>query len=192
MITIPKYKISEFEDIRNGYNFGNRIDLKFASEITCLYYEFAYYQILGFSDTYNKFFKEAPDDHDSIISYLNQSWSQAYAIYALLRTCIEAIRKINKGLLSENQISDHYKYRIKEIIDITNDIIKHPMFNNTNDSSDTSIAYRPISLDIGGEIDVERWIDQSSPSDTLKISPMRDFETVQNYIKHIAQLLKPE
>ncbi len=187
MITISKYTIPNFEDIRHNYNFKDRIDLKYASYIACLYYEFAYYRMLGFSDIRSRFFKENLPDNNLINNYLNQSWSEAYSVYALLRTSIEAVRKINKGLLNENLINSYYKTKIKNIINITNDIIKHPMFN---DASGQSQAYRPISLDIGGNIDIERWIDKTTPSSTLSISPMEDFEAVKNYLEHIAELLK--
>jgi len=192
MITIPKYQIPKFENIRFNYDFKDRTDLQFASMIACLYYEFAYYQMLGFSDICNQNFKDNSTDNNVRNTYLNRSWSEAYAIYALLRTCIEAVRKINKELLDENRIETYYKNKIKNIVDITNDIIKHPMFNDINNPKDASQAFRPNSLDIGGNIDVDRWIDQTTPSSTLTISPIQDFESVKNYLEHIAELLKSE
>jgi hypothetical protein len=190
MITISKYQIPKFEEIRNSYDFKDKVELKYASYIACLYYEFAYYRMLGFSDVRDKFFKENPSDHNVIYTYLNQSWSEAYSIYALLRTSIEAIRKINKGLLNENQIDSYYKTKIKEIVDITNDIIKHPMFNDPTNPADASQAYRPISLYIDGLIDIERWIDQTTPSSTLTINPMKDFDAMHNYLEYIADLIQ--
>lgn len=190
MITISKYQIPKFQDIRSGYDFKKRTDLKYAAYIACLYYEFAYYQMLGFSDNNNQFFKENPEDAKIIDEYLHKGWSGAYAMYALLRTVIEAVRKINKALVDENSISSHYKTAIKNIVDITNDVVKHPMFNDTTDPSDASQAYRPVSLNIGGEIDIERWVDQASPSSTLEIDPFKDFVTVRNYLEHIAEILE--
>jgi hypothetical protein len=190
MITIPKYQIPNFQNIRFHYDFGERVDLQFASMIACLYYEFAYYRMLGFSDICNKNFQDNTNDNRARNTYLNQSWSEAYAMYALLRTCIEAVRKINKELISENKIESYYKDRIKNIVDITNDVIKHPMFNDINDPKDASQAFRPNGLDIGGNIDVERWIDHNTPSSILTISPMQDFEAVKSYLEHIADILK--
>ncbi len=186
MISVSKYKIIKFEDFKKSYDFGTNIELKFATHIAIMYYEFAYYQMINFCNTTDEFFKKnLPVDDPAINTYLYEAWSNAYSVYVLLRTTIEAVKKVNKELLKDNNISDFYKKRIKEIIDIANDIVKHPMFNNVANSC----AYLPISLSLGGGIDIQKWVDKTTPSSNIEIDPEKDFYSVCNYFEYIAELI---
>jgi len=186
MIDVSKYKIPKFEAFELSYDFKSKIEIKFATHIAIMYHELAYHQMINFSDINNEFFeKNLPANDTAIDTYLYKAWSSAYSVYALLRTTTEAVRKINKELLNETDIRDSYKTRIKEIIDIANDMIKHPMFNDT----DASCAYLPTGLGRGGEIDVQKWIDKTTPSSTIEIYPEKDFYTICNYLEHIAELI---
>ncbi len=188
MIDIPKYQIPKFQVLSKEYDFKQKTDVKYASYIACMYYEFAYYQMLDFCSTTNKFFEEAlPEDSPLIDTYLYKSWSHAYSMYALLRTTIEAVRKVNKEFLSDAEVGDFYKEKIKEIVDIANDVVKHPMFNN-NGVIDASYAYRPSALYRWDEIEIQQWSDQTTPSSSLTIAPEKDFYMIQNYLEHIADL----
>lgn len=186
MIEGYKYSIPKFEEFKKSYNFGEKIEIRFATHIAIMYHEFAYHQMISFCNTNNEFFeKNLPNNDPEINTYLYKAWSNAYSVYVLIRTTIEAVRKINKELLNDVDINDIYKNRIKEIVDVANDMIKHPMFNGT----DKSCAYLPTGLSRGGEIDVQKWIDKTSPSLTIEIYPEKDFYTVCNYLEHIAELL---
>jgi hypothetical protein len=186
MIDVSKYKIPKFENLKKSYDFKLKTEIKFAAHVAIMYHEFAYHQVVNFCDTNCEFFeKNLSENNPAINTYLYKAWSQAYSVYTLLRTTIEATRRINKEFLQNNDIGDFYNRGIKKIADVANDIIKHPMFNGTN----ASCAYLPIGLGLGDEIDVQKWTDRTSPSSTIEIYPEEDFYTVCNYLEHIAELI---
>lgn len=185
MIDVSKYQIPKFEEFKKTYSFEEKNELKFAAHIATMYHEFAYHQMISFCATNNEFFeKNLPDDDPVINTYLCKAWSNVYSIYVLLRTVIEAVKKINEALLKKDVVENPYKDKIKEIVDIANDIVKHPMFNGDNSS-----AYWPNSLGSGDEIDVQKWIDKTTPYSIIKIYPEKDFYIVCNYLEHTAELI---
>jgi hypothetical protein len=185
MIDHPKYGIPEFLSLANDPVLKTNHELRFAAYTAGLYYEFAYYQMLDFSTVTNEMYEKEPAPNSpETEAYLYRAWSHAYAMYALLRTTIEAVRKINAEVLKKD-VGDFYKNRIKEIVDTANDIVKHPIFNGSG-----SYAHRPLSLYRWGDIEIQRWMDQTSDSIQLTVSPEKDFYTIQNYLEHIASLVK--
>ncbi len=184
MVDHPKYKIAEFEGLANRKDFQANAELRFAAYTAALYYEFAFYQMMAFSIITSEMFeKEPPENSPEFTTYLYRAWSHAYAMYALLRTTIEAARNINDKLSLD--VGDYYRTRVKEIIDIANDIVKHPVFNGEG-----SYAHRPLSLYRWGDIEFQKWTDQTSPSSQINISLEKDFYSIQNYLEHVATLVK--
>ena len=185
MIEEYKYKIPKFEEFRKIYNFRDKTELKFATHIAIVYHEFAYHQMMSFLETNNEFFEKNLSENDPAINtYLNKAWSNAYSVYALLRTTIEATGKINEKLLEVRDIGNTYKERIKEIVDIANNVVKHPMFNNSVNSS----ACLPASLTRGGGIGIQKWVGKIAPSSTMEIDPEKDFHTICGYLENVAEL----
>lgn len=183
MIEVSKYKIPKFEEFERVHVAGKEPEIRFAARIAVTYHEFAYHQMINFCEVNNHFFEQNLEDNDpEINTYLNKAWADAYSMYALLRTVIEAVRKLNETLLGKATIEDHYKSRIKEIVDIANNMVKHPMFNGENSS-----AYLPTSLGRGGEIDMQKWIDKTSPSSSIEINPEKDFYAVCGYLEYVAE-----
>src|SRR5882757_8128315 len=112
MIDHPKYKISKFEGLSTNKDIQPNAELRFAVYTANMYYEFAYYQMLDFCTVKDQMYKQRPQSGLETSSYLYRAWSDAYAMYALLRTTIEATRKINTGVLKKN-ITDFYQGRMK-------------------------------------------------------------------------------
>lgn len=183
MIDHPKYKIPKFEALASHKDVQPNAELRFAVYTACLYYEFAYYRMLDFCTVTNDMYKARPEQTAEIDSYLYRAWSDAYAMYALLRTTIDAVRRINSAVLKKD-VDVYYRNRIKDIVDVANDAVKHPTFNGAG-----SYAHRPLSLDIAGNIEIQRWADQVSSSTEFTISPEKDFYAVQNYLEHVADLI---
>ncbi len=186
MIDVIKYQIPNFEKFEQADVKKQDLEIRFATHIAVMYHEFAYYQMINFCKTSSELFEQNfPNNDPQIDTYLYKAWSSAFGIYALMRTVIEAVRKINDAMLKKNSIAEYYQAKIKKIIDITNDIVKHPMFNGGN-----SRAYLPIRIGRGGEIDIQEWIDKTNPSSGVEIYPEEDFYFVCNYLEYIAGKLK--
>ena len=178
-----KYQLHNFQEFI-AKNKLNSDRIKHTSELVWSYYHFAYYQMISLNESYNSFFKEAPEQNDIIISYLNKSWSYAYGMYALLRTTLEIMSTLRKMLEDTNPIDQYYEIEIKKIIDIANDVVKHPAFKHQIMSSGT----QPIALSLNGEIDIVT-ISDLGTFEKKEINPMKDFETVRNYIEYISEKL---
>lgn len=186
MTKVSKYQIPKFEEFERTGVKKQDAEIRFAARIAVMYYEFAYHQMINFCETNNEFFEQnLPDNDPQISTHLNRGWSNAFGMYTLLRTVIDAVRKINDAILDKNSIEEHYRTKIKEIVDITNDMVKHPIFNGNN-----SCAYLPTSLGRSGEIDIQKWTDKNSPSSNVEIYPEKDFYSVCNYMEYVADKLK--
>lgn len=83
-------------------------------------------------------------------------FAYAFSVYALIRTSLEACQKLCNALfmlrLNEeiSKYREYHKEEIKDIIDIANDMVKHPMINNPPEEK-TKMSM-PHSYDIGGSM----------------------------------------
>ncbi len=183
---IDKYRIPKYLEFLSKYKFPDSKS-RHTAKMADLYYEFAYYQMLSLSETYTAFFKEQSPTHNEVMYHLHKSWAFAYAMYALLRTSLDAIRITRKMIGDTSTIDIYYEEQIKKIIDIANDIVKHPTFKPTPEES---WAVEPQALSLNGEIDV---VIGSDKGDMVKaeLNPMSDFEVVRNYLEYIGDKLFP-
>lgn len=176
---IPFYQLPNYLEFLSKYRFPDDRS-KHTAELAWAYYKFSYYQMLTLSKTCNNFFKIENPDHDTVMENLNKCWSYAYGMYALLRTTLDAIRIFRKMV---NDKSSHARYYddVKRIVDIANDVIKHPTFKPNQLSTGTL----PISIMIGAEIDVVINSDDGTVK-RMQIDPMKDFKIVRDYLNYIA------
>src|SRR5271157_4785599 len=127
MEMLPKYQLPGFIKFYSFYKFTD-LKSKQTASLVLSYYDYAYHQMLSLSDTYAEFFKENTDEHHRVMFYLHKSWSYAFGMYALLRTTIEALSILRKMMGDMAPVSTYYQENIKRIIDIANNIVKHPTF----------------------------------------------------------------
>lgn len=181
---IQKYELPQFLKYMLRTNFTDD-RAKHTAEIVKSYYDLSYYQMLDLSKTTNEFFDIQDPTQDIITEYLKKSWSYAYAMYALLRTSIEALSIFRQMVGDVRQIDPIYRDELKNIIDIANHIVKHPMFKH----GQLSEGVQPVSLDVGGGIDVAVQSDTTGQITKKELDPMRDFYAIRNYIEHIFENL---
>ena len=181
----PKYKIPQFLEFYARYNFPDAKS-KHTADVALSYYLYAYHQMISLSDTYTEFFKQENPPHDQVMFYLRKSWSYAFAMYALLRTALEALSIMRKMLKDTEPVSDYYQENIERLINIANDIVKHPTYKH----DEASEACEPQALSMNGEIDVVVWSDAGDAS-KIEINPMQDFYLVHNYLEYLAEKLLP-
>jgi len=79
------------------------------------------------------------------------------------------------------QIDSVYRDDLIRIIDIANNIVKHPMYKHNQ----LSEGAQPVALDISGGIDVAIQSDITGQINKKELNPMKDFYAVRNYIEHI-------
>jgi len=143
--------------------------------------------MIALSDTCNNFFRKNTEDDDEIDESMQKCWSFAYGMYVHLRTVIDTIKNIRILIDDKNDIDKYYKLRIKEIIDVTNDIVKHPLFKT---DMSNSMASQPQTLSIDGSIDIVLWFGGRATKKTL--SPEKNFVIVRNYMESIFEKLNKQ
>ncbi len=178
---VPKYQVPKFLEFYASYAFPDAKS-KHTADVALAYYHYAYYQMISFGETYTEFFEVDNPGNGEVMFYLRKSWSYAFGMYTLLRTTIEAINVMRKMIGDTNTVDTYYQKSIKEIIDIANDIVKHPTFKYGG----VSEACEPQALSMNGEIDIVVWSDSGNPS-KIELNPMKDFYTITNYCEYIAE-----
>ena len=176
---LRKYQLPQCLEFYSKYPFPD-IKSKHTANIAISYYYLAYFQMLSLGDAYTTFFKEENPDQDEVMFHLRKSWSYAFGMYAMLRTTIEALN-IMKKMLKYTIAVDDYQGEIKRIIDIVNNIVKHPTYKH----GVVSEACEPKALSMNGEIDIIFWSD-SGHSSKIELDPMKDFDIIHNYLEFIA------
>lgn len=178
MITF--YQLPNYLDFLLNYRFQDSRSKQTAQSVLD-YYRFAYYQMMNLSDTCDNFFNVQDPDHETMIEGMNKSWSYAYAMYALLRTSLEAMSIFRKMVNDQTVVNTYYKNEIIRIIDIANDVVKHPTFKHNVFSTGTEV----IGLMRGGDIEVAISSDDGSII-RKEINPMKDFKIIRDYLNYIA------
>ncbi len=122
-------------------------------------------------------------------------FANAFGIYTLIRTSLEACRKLcdaclktylNKELI---EYRESHKKEIQNIINIANDMIKHPIVNNPPEEK-TKISL-PCSYGIGGDIgfDLWEWEEKDWKLSTKIVNPGKDIKIVKSYFEGMADIL---
>lgn len=182
-----KYQIPLFVEFFSRFSFPDAKS-KHTAEVAMSYYVFAYYQMIALSETYTLFFKKESPSSGEVAESLNKSWSHAFAMYALLRTCLEALSIMRKMLSDTDDVDETHAKNVKKLIDIANDVVKHPTFKLEKMSE----ACEPQALSLNGEIDVVVWSELGYAS-KIEIDPIQDFYQVHNYIEYLSdRLLKAD
>ena len=183
---VQKYSIPQFLEFYAGYKFPDQKS-KHTADVALSYYLYAYHQMMSLSDSYTEFFKKENPTNSEVMYYMRKSWSYAFAMYALLRTMLEALSILRKMLSDAKAVDAYYAENIKRVVDIANDIVKHPTFKHDRPSN----ACEPQALSLNGEIDIVIWSDAGDAT-KLELNPMQDFYLVRNYLEYIAErFLKP-
>ena len=182
---LDKYQLTNCIDFYGKYAFPD-VKSKHTADVAISYYYYAYYQMMSLSTTYVAFFKEQNPSNDEVMHYLRQSWSYAFSMYAMLRTMLDALRIMRQMIGDTTPVDASYEENIKRIIDIANDIVKHPTYK----VGVASEACEPLALSLNGEIDIIVW-SNTGQSSKMELSPMKDFEVVHNYAEYITARLLP-
>jgi hypothetical protein len=184
MIQQPKYEINSFGELERTKGFGDNPEVRFSARIAVQYYIYAFHEMMSFCDTNNELFKLCSEaDEQKISVYRSRAWASAYGMYALLRTVLEATRKIKSFIPGIDWSDSIYEAPIKNIIDTSNDIVKHPMFNGEGSSAYLAEA----GIGIGGEIELNRWTGLDQNSTIISLSPEKDFTTVAEYLRYFSE-----
>lgn len=184
MIQHPKYEINGFGELERNKGFGDNPEIRFSARIAVQYYMYAFHEMMNFCDVVNQLFKLGPDaDEQEIAVYRSRAWASAYGMYALLRTVLEATRKIRVSIPGIDWSDNIYDASIKTIIDTANDVVKHPMFSGKN--SNAYLAEAGIGID--GEIELNKWTGLDQSSTNISLYPEKDFATVAEYLRYFAQ-----
>jgi len=147
------------------------------------YFYLAELQIITFEDDINVCFRA-----DNAIDYTEVCYSSAYGFYTLIRTTLEASKKFTQEFEALDKAGKLREYKkrnfggIKSIVDIANDIVKHPLA-----SGDKVVFYELGGLDSWGNIDIYRW-STVDPADLklLQINPIKDCDFVFQYLEGLA------
>jgi hypothetical protein len=185
VIDHPKYEIPHFDDWCNQYLKSNtRTHVAYVIENLRHYYEFSFHQLVDFVRNREEFYGIPNPDVCQIMTGLHKCWSNAYGMYALTRTTIDLARQLNIEFSIKHSV--YYAENIKRIIDVTNNIIKHPLENSGGNS------YTPIGLSRCGTIDVGEYNNAQGFIKNVTLSPESDFYFLQNYLEEISSKIKQE
>ncbi len=152
------------------------------------YFYLADVQIKGFSVALDREFEEFHKPQP--IDYSEQCYSYCYGFYALIRTCLEVSSKFSNKFQERSFSADLENYRnlaedkIKEIINIANNCIKHPAGNK-----DKVTWYEPGGLDSDGKLSINEWsTTEREHFAILTVSPVQDLNTVFGHLERLAEL----
>lgn len=174
--------ISEFPELVSYLEFLHKNKLpegqkKHTCELVRMYHKLAYHQYLIFNESFSIYFaKESPTRIESDF-YLHQAFSSAFSMYSLLRTSLEALRTFRKMMGNTTVVNEADTQNIKRIIDIANDIVKHPMFKH----KEISTGAEPVGFSSEGIVSVAIFSPNGSVS-KKDLDPKKDFEIVRNYL----------
>lgn len=181
----PKYEISQFWDLEQRKGFGEDLEVRFAARIAAMYYIYARHEMFSFCEINNELFegqREGRIKDDEIPIYISRAWAAAFGMYALLRTVLEATKKIREAHPTIDWSDNVYQESIGVLIRFTNDAVKHPMFNGKG--SKAYMAEQGISID--GSIELLEFSGVDTPAVVKTVEPEKDLTTVRNYIAYLA------
>ncbi len=183
MIDQHKYEINNFGELERNKSFGSNPEIRFSARIAIQYYIYAFHEMMNFCSIKDELFKLGSDANDQEIAvHTSRAWASAYGMYALLRTVLEATRKIKTSQSGIDWSDSVYDAPIKAIIYTANDIVKHPMFNGKD-----SNAYLPeAGIGIDGEIELNKWTGLDKGSINISLYPEKDFTSVAGYLRYFA------
>lgn len=123
----------------------------------------------------------------SQIDYTERCYSYCYGFYALIRTSLEASRRLSNEMAEKDKGAELQEYRnsqqrlIKPIIKISNDIIKHPLADK---SRNKKVFYQPGGLDSTGKVSIYEWsLEKKKDLEVFEIHPTRDFDTTYEHLE---------
>jgi hypothetical protein len=123
-------------------------------------------------------------------NYSEQCYAYCYGFYALIRTCLEVSSKLSDAIQLKACSEDLKVYRdsmhkkIKKIIDIANDCVKHPAGN-----IDKVTWYEPGGLSSHGEFSIYEWSTTNSKHfKVITVNPILDITTVFKHLEKLAEL----
>lgn len=176
-----KYATPDFLEFYARFQFPDEKS-KHTADIARSYYIYAKYQYFAYVETYDEFFHIENPDHNQVMEHLRESWSFAFGMYGQLRTTIEALSRMRKMLGDSQSIDRYYEENVSRLVNIMNDVVKHPMYKH----SEPSEACEPQALSIGGEIDIINWSDKGESSKET-LDPRKDFMVIHDYLEYLAK-----
>lgn len=147
------------------------------------YFYFAEIQANIFNEKISKMYDRSGEKNFSDICY-----SSCFAMYAHIRTCLEANKRLGDELQSLGPHTELQEFRsqnfaqIQSIVNIANNIVKHPL-----DKDGKVLFYEPGGFNNAGEVTVYEW---SSTDDDYfelpKIHPIKDLQTIHSYLEKVS------
>jgi len=150
------------------------------------YFYFAELQIRDFERNCGMYF-----DRNNTIDYSEACYSNSFSFYALIRTCLEASKILSSEIQKREKTGKLEKYRqehfkeIKKIIDIANNIVKHPQ---KNPMTNKIFFYEPGGLDNFGNMGIYEWSNPHNMLKVLEINPIKDCNVVYKYLEDLAPI----
>lgn len=116
-------------------------------------------------------------------------YSYTAGTYTLVRTCLEASRKLTDEFIKRTNSKKLEAFRIQNrgkigsIIDVCNDLIKHPI------SGSSPFFVKPGGFDTYGQVTFYQYSSVDSKHFKLiKVTPIKDLNIVSNYLEDLAEV----
>lgn len=185
MQIVEHCKLNKFSSFFGKFVFPDIVVVHYATT-TRRYYNFAYFQIITYQNEVAKHFEP---NNDIQADSWQDTFTYAFGFYVLMRTSIQACQKLCDAIASTNidnnnelkKYRDAHHLSIKKIVDVANEIIKHPFAEPT--------ASQPGGLDISGTMTIYQWTPKNDSFGTLEINPFQDLKTIHAYIEGLAEIL---
>ena len=185
----PHCSLTKFSKFVDEFVFSD-VNTKHYATTADLYFRFAYFQYVAYQIEMLKNF--APDNDVKEDSW-QDSFTFAFGFYALMRTSLQACRRLcnvleiqyKSGKLKEHRES--YRDSIKRIMDVANDIIVHPFAEPTGNSIGGQDHMGAMSF---YQWDWDSTLKHVDGFKETTINPGEDLKTVHAYIEGIAEAFK--
>jgi len=149
------------------------------------YFYFAEIQVRLFSEAVEKEF-----EINNKTDYIERGDSHCFAFYALIRTCLEAEKRVS-DFLRKFDLSDELKNYLlnnekllKNIIKTANLFVKHPLIDPSRKRFE---FYQPGSLDISGNVGMHEWSSKNDAHFKVpEVNPVDDCDSVFKYLEGLA------
>ena len=175
-------KFSDFigKDVKNMYL------LHYVTTIRRYFY-LAEIQVRLFSEAVEKEF-----ERDNKIDYTERGDSHCFAFYALIRTCLEAEKRVSDFMHEfdfsdelKNYLTDNEKL-VKNIIKAANLFVKHPLIDPSRNRYE---FYQPGSLDISGSVGMYEWSSKNDEHFKVpEVNPVDDCDSIFKYLEGLATI----
>ncbi len=173
-----KYQLPVFVEFFCRYKFPDDKS-HYNANVAFTYYTYAYHQLITYTETYVSLFKMSNPSNDEVLYISRKAWSYALSMYVMLRVALEALQHMRNMLGDKGQVIDS----VQGVIDIANEVAKHPAFNSNQDSS----AREPWSISVNGEFDIITWAEDGTSSILATRRPEGDFMIIHDYMESMAQ-----